>query len=91
MLRDSLNPSAAMALLSVKPDGGLEFMVRYAAGESVFFITGPPATAPAVFLRLTRGAANEVRAARSANGLEWTEVGSAVVPFTSTDVMAGLR
>ncbi len=90
MLRDSLSPSAAMAVLGVKPDGGLEFMVRYAEGEPVFFIAGPLATAPAVFLRLTKGAANEVRAAQSADGLEWTEVGSAVVPFTSTDVMAGL-
>lgn len=90
MLRDSLNPSAAMALLSLKPDGGLEFMVRYAAGESVIFLTGPPAIGTAAFLRLTRGAANEVRAAQSADGLEWTEVGSAVVPFTSTNVMAGL-
>jgi hypothetical protein len=40
VLRAGTDPSAASAILDVKPDGGVEFMARQTAGASTVFIGG---------------------------------------------------
>lgn len=51
MLRASLDPSAATVILDVKPDGGVEFMVRGENGGAMQYIEGRQAPFP-VCLRL---------------------------------------
>lgn len=90
MLRESLDPASASVILDVKPDGGIEFMVRYATGEPTVYLGGAQASQPGVYLRLDRTAANEIAASQSNDGASWTRIGSVVVPFASTDLLAGL-
>jgi hypothetical protein len=91
MLRESLDPASPSVILDVKPNGGIEFMVRYETGEPTMFIAeGAPAPLAGAFLRLERSALNEVSAYQSVDGTTWTHIASATVPFTSTDVLAGL-
>jgi hypothetical protein len=53
MIRASTAPGAANVILDVKPDGGIEFMVRSTDGTSTQFISGTFATLP-VNLQLVR-------------------------------------
>lgn len=91
MLRQSLDPASPSVILDVKPGGGIEFMVRYASGEPTIFIAPGAAVPPTgAFLRLQRTAGNQVSAFQSADGANWTLIASVTVPFTSTDLLAGL-
>ena len=77
-------------MLDVKPDGGIEVLVRYADGEPMIFIAGGMATEPAVFLRLAWTTASEVTASQSADGITWTLLATAVVPFAIGEPLGGL-
>ncbi len=91
MLRDSLDPSSASVILDVKPDGGVEFMARYGAAQATIYLAGDSTDgAPSVWLQLARDASNKVTASLSSDGMRWRIIGSAVVPFASADVLAGL-
>jgi hypothetical protein len=70
MLRASVDANAATAILDVKPDGGIEFMTRAAAGASMQYVDGATSSWP-VWLRLgwTGGT---VIASTSTDGRQWT-------------------
>jgi hypothetical protein len=89
MLRSSIDPSSPSVVLDVKPDGGIEFMVRYARGEPTIFVAGAAAVASGVILQLARSAANTITASYSTDGLGWSEIGSVTVPF-ELELLAGL-
>ncbi|HUK36733.1 MAG TPA: hypothetical protein VLV86_22615 [Vicinamibacterales bacterium] len=84
MIRASLDPQAATAILDVKPDGGLEFMARQASGAAMQFVDGTPSTSfAAVWLRLgwTNG---EITAWRSSDGVQWTVLCTTTVALPMT-------
>jgi len=72
---------AARVILDVKPDGGIEFMARSAAGASMEFIAGSSLSFP-VWLRLTH-TGNQFRGEFSPDGQSWTAVGSVTVAMSS--------
>jgi regulation of enolase protein 1 (concanavalin A-like superfamily) len=78
MVRESTNPDAPDVILDVKPDGGVEFMTRDAAGGSTTFLGGASLLFP-VWLKLTR-TGSTVTGYVSSDGLTWTLVGS--TPFS---------
>jgi hypothetical protein len=83
----ALSPSSARAILDMKPDGGIEFMVRQVDGGEMSFRAGSGAAFP-VWLRLARND-TVVEAALSSDGENWTPIGAATVTFGS-GVEAGL-
>jgi hypothetical protein len=89
MLRESLNAGSPSVILDLKPNGELEFMVRYAAGEPTIYLGGAFTGSTNVWLRLRR-TGNSVSAAYSADGLAWIDVGSASVSFSGNDLLAGV-
>ena len=88
MVRASLDPASAAVTLDVKPDGGIEFLTRYATGESTVYLGGAFATGP-VFLRLARTAAGTITSAYSNDGLSWMEIGRVTLSLPP-GVLAGL-
>lgn len=77
MLRSSSEPNAPMVILDARPNGSLEFMVRYASGENVQYLGG--GTSPAaggIWLKLVRRAGGGIDAFMSPQGTEWTSIGS---------------
>lgn len=87
VIMGALSPSSARAILDVKPDGGIEFMVRQADGAEMSFRAGTGATFP-VWLRLLR-TGNDVRAEVGSDGANWAPIGAASVNFSGT-VEAGV-
>ena len=81
MIRASLDAGAATAVLDVKPDGGIEFMVRPADGAAMQYIGGAFSTA-AVWLRLG-WTSTDVTAWTSTDGARWMVVNSANVNMPS--------
>ena len=55
MIRASTDPSAAHVILDVKPDGGIEFMARSAAGSTTNFIAGATRSFPVLFYLVRTG------------------------------------
>jgi hypothetical protein len=77
MIRASLAANAATAILDVKPDGGVEFMVRPTTGASMQYLDGTTSAMPAwVRLGWTSGT---VTASTSTDGRQWTVVCIATV------------
>jgi regulation of enolase protein 1 (concanavalin A-like superfamily) len=69
MIRQSLDPSSAHAILDVKPDGGIEFMTRSVTGGTTTYIGGANFGTP-VWLKLSRrGDTVLAMAAQSVPGL----------------------
>ena len=89
MLRASVDPGSPAAILDVKPDGGLEFMVRLVSGHDMMFIAGGPAIAPMPWLKLER-AAGQLTAFQSADGRNWVVIGSFNAATLPRDLFAGL-
>ena len=69
-------------ILDVKPDGGVEFMVRPSDGGPMSFIAGARASFP-VWLKLTLNG-DAYTGEMSADGAAWTTVGSATMAMPST-------
>jgi hypothetical protein len=90
MLRESIGPSSASVILDVKPDGEIEFMARYAAGEPMIYIGGVITGRADVWLRISRTAGTQIAASYSVDGASWIDVGTTVIPFGATDLLAGL-
>ena len=89
MLRASLTPGSAHALMFVTPGApnGLAFQRRTAANGMSSHTGGGDGAAP-VWVRLTR-TGDTISAYRSADGINWTLVGSDVIPMGAT-IYAGL-
>jgi len=71
ILRGSADPSAMTAILDVKPDGGIEFMIRQDDGAAMQFVAGTTASLP-VCLRLSWNGTRTIRAETSPTGATWT-------------------
>ena len=84
MIRESTAAGAAHVILNVRPTGDLEFMTRPSTGAATTFLATAFKTPPA-WLRLTRSG-NTVTGALSADGTNWTTVGSTTLNITSSAV-----
>ena len=90
MLRESLAPGSAQAFMLATPAGstkGLAFQ-RRTATDGVSTHTAGGDGGPPVWVRLTRSG-NTISSYRSADGVNWTLVGSDVLPMAAT-ISAGL-
>jgi phosphatidylserine/phosphatidylglycerophosphate/cardiolipin synthase-like enzyme len=89
MIRGSAAANAAHGFMVVSKDKGLAFQYRPSNGATSSSIAGAPAptTAPR-WVRLTR-AGNVMTAYESADGVNWTTVGSATITLP-TSVLIGL-
>jgi hypothetical protein len=86
MIRASTDPSAAHVILDVKPDGGIEFMARSAAGSTTYFIAGATRSFPIQFyLVRTGGTINGY----VIDGTQNTLIGSVSIDLPS-DALIGL-
>ena len=81
MMRDSTNPSAASVVLDVKPDGGVEFMVRPSYGAETKYIAGGALALPG-WLKLVKRRYNYI-AFTSTDGASWDVIGLAEASFTN--------
>jgi regulation of enolase protein 1 (concanavalin A-like superfamily) len=86
-VRESLAGDAACALMSLSVGEGLAFERRLATGWGTTLTSGGPATAP-YWVRLVRRGGS-LTAYRSADGVQWTQVGAATINLAAT-VYAGL-
>ena len=88
MFRDSTATNAAYAFLAVTPGGGIRYEYRSANGASAASAGNPSGTAP-VWLRLVR-LGSSFSGFYSADGTNWTQIGSGVAITMSTTMLAGL-
>lgn len=89
MLRASVDPQSPEVILDVKPDGGLEFMVRVVSGGPTQFVADGPAMVPMPWLKLER-AGGQLTAFQSADGRNWVAIGSFDAGPLPRDLFAGL-
>lgn len=82
MIRGGLTANAPFAFMLVSAGKGTAFQYRTSAGASAASITGNTATAPA-WVKLVRHG-NTITASQSANGSNWTTIGSASIPMSGT-------
>ena len=84
MIRETLAADSSQAFMLVTPGGtkGLAFQRRVATGGTSISTSGGEGTAPS-WVRLVR-TGNTITAARSADGVTWTTVGSETFAMTST-------
>jgi len=82
MLRESLAAESAFVILDVKPNGGIEFMVRPGTGADTQFLATAAATTP-VWLKLTVDNATTVTAWIGEEVNTWVAIGSATLPIGS--------
>jgi PKD repeat protein len=87
MIRESLAADSKHTLVSMRPSGQIDFLVRSTTGGTTANIFQSNQPAPA-WVKLARSGSTIV-ASVSANGSTWTVVGSANVTMTST-VLVGL-
>ena len=88
MIRQSATAGSAHALVDVKPDGGIEFLVRTANGAETSFVAGGFQAMP-TWLRLARSG-QTFTAAVSMDGTSWVAIGSADLPGFNVFATAGL-
>ena len=88
MFRSSLDPSSAQVLLNVKPEGWIEFLTRFASGETTAYVGGVASEIP-VWLKLARSG-NTFNASYSNDGVAWIAIGSVNLPSPPVDLFAGL-
>ena len=89
MIRETLAAASPTAILDVKPDGGIEFMVRQRAGDQMMFVAGGSVTVPDVWLRLVK-TENQITAFQSTDGSIWTQIGEAILPLEAASGFVGL-
>lgn len=87
MLRESLDAGSPHAFMLVSGAKGAAFQRRAAAGGVSEHTAAGAGTAP-VWMKLQRRG-QEISAFRSADGVEWTAVGTATIPMASR-ILAGL-
>ena len=82
MWRDTTSAGSAHVILDVRPEGGVEFMTRSAAG-AVTIVAGTGTRPLPAWLRLTRSGSTFAGAV-STDGLSWTSVGTTTVALGSS-------
>ena len=88
MFRQSLEANAGAIVLDIKPDGGVEFMARRSAGDTMSFIGGASQPAPG-WLRLVRRS-GVVSGYVSADDQTWLKVGEVSISWPPDVAYAGL-
>jgi hypothetical protein len=73
MIRDSLDPNSAHAMMAITPANGVWYGSRMAAGQSSTSIKDPNVSAPQ-WVKLERSSGGLVRAYYSADGSTWTQL-----------------
>ena len=89
MIRDSLDPNSAHAMVAITPVNGVWYGRRIAAGESSTSIKDPNITAPQ-WVKLERSAGGLVRAYYSPDGSTWTQLGTTEPITMKTPFYIGL-
>ncbi len=87
MMRESLAANSRHAFMLVSPSKGMAFQRRTATGGASTSTSGGSGKAPS-WVRLTRQGST-FTAARSADGVNWTTVGSDTIPMATT-IYAGV-
>jgi hypothetical protein len=87
MLRESLAPNSAHVVLSIRPNGWIEFMTRSSTGAETSYRTGYASGTP-VFLGFVRSGST-VTGYVSSDGSSWNAVGSTSFNVGSV-VLAGM-
>jgi hypothetical protein len=77
MIRDTLDPDSAYAMVAVTPGNGIWFGRRTAAGAATASDSQAGLTAP-YWLKMERSSGGLMRAYYSADGASWTQLGSSV-------------
>jgi hypothetical protein len=88
MIRSSLAPDAANALVAVTPGGGIVFQSRQSDGGTTVTTTDAGFSAP-YWVRLVRSG-NVFTAYRSEDGVNWVQVGDPVAIDMAADALVGL-
>jgi len=88
MIRDTLDPNSAHAMVAITPVNGAWFGLRPATGEGSASIKDPNVTAPQ-WVKLERSLGGLVRAYYSADGSAWTQLDLAIVTM-KTPIYIGL-
>jgi regulation of enolase protein 1 (concanavalin A-like superfamily) len=88
MLREGVAAGSAHIMLSVRPNGSLEFMTRSSSGGQTTFLATTTQPAP-TWLRLTRSGST-VTAFVSADGTTWNQVNIPRTIGLSSTALAGL-
>lgn len=83
--RDGLVAGAGHAMLSVRPDGSVEFLTRSATGGTTTLVAATTQAVPA-WLKLVRNSTT-VTASVSSNGTTWRTIGSASLALTSKSLV----
>jgi regulation of enolase protein 1 (concanavalin A-like superfamily) len=81
MIRSALTAGSAHAILDVRPDGNVEFMVRTTNGGPTTYVAGRTQAFPA-WLKLTRSTTT-ITAYVSGNGTDWTQVGTTTLSIAA--------
>ena len=87
MIRESVDPAAANAMVNLVPSGAIEFLARTSSGTSTI-VGGTSSQAPPAWLKLARSG-NSFVASVSADGSSWSVVGTENVSMGS-NVLVGL-
>jgi hypothetical protein len=88
MIRETLNPDSAHAMMIVTPASGVSFQRRPSTGDTSVDTTTSGITAP-YWVKIERDVAGNFRAYHSANGTTWTTQGTENIPMGS-NVYIGL-
>jgi hypothetical protein len=88
MIRESLNPNSAHAMMVVTPGSGVSFQRRGGTGETSTDTTTAGITAP-YWVKIERDLAGNYTGYSSANGTTWTQVGTDNFPM-GTNTYIGL-
>jgi regulation of enolase protein 1 (concanavalin A-like superfamily) len=87
MIRETLAPNSKNAMMAITTGNGFTFQRRVTTGGSTSATSGGAGTAPK-WLKLVR-AGDTLTGFQSADGVNWTQIGSATVSMTA-DVYVGL-
>ncbi len=90
MIRESDDPDAPSVVLDMKPNGELEFMVRYVRGEPTTYLGGAMTGGGSVWLSLARDAGGVITASYSHDGAEWTSIGNVTLAMDGPSFLGGL-
>ncbi|TVR50431.1 MAG: hypothetical protein EA425_09905, partial [Puniceicoccaceae bacterium] len=88
MIRNSLTANSAHAMTVITPSHGVAFQRRTAAGNSSLHTSGGSGSTP-IWVRIDR-VGNSFTSYRSADGVNWTQIGSPVTISMSNPVFVGL-
>jgi hypothetical protein len=88
MIRQTLDPDSAHAMMVVTPGSGVSFQRRPSTGGTSVDTTTAGNTAP-YWVKIERDLAGNFMASRSANGTSWTTQGTEIIPMGS-NVYIGL-